>query len=81
MWLNVPNPMKFLDELHPLDTFFYDGDLYILTSEKDSAGHRTALDLTSGKLLALQPGDSVMVVETTISSTAELKHLQDCADL
>lgn len=81
MWLEVNNPMKSLNELHPLDTFFYDGDLYILTSEKDSAGHRTALDLTSGKLLALQPCTGVLVVETTISSTAELKHLQDCADL
>ncbi len=81
MWLNVPNPMKLLNELHPLDTFFYDGDLYILSAQRDSDGRRLALDLTSGKLLSLQPGNSVMVVETTISSTAELKHLQDCADL
>lgn len=81
MWLNVPNPMKLLNELHPLDTFFYDGDLYILSSQKDSNGHKTALDLTSGRLLALPAEAVVVVVETTISSTAELKHLQDCADL
>lgn len=81
MWLNVPNPMKLLDELSPLDTFFYNGDLYILTAQKDSAGHITALDLTTGKLLGLPKSTSVVVVETTISSTADLKHLQDCADI
>jgi len=77
MWLNVPNPMKSVAELCPLDTFFYAGDL----SQRDSNGHKTALNLTSGTLLALQSCTSVMVIATTISSTAELKHLQDCADL
>lgn len=81
MWLNVLNPMKLLNELHPLDTFFYEGDLYILSSQRDSNGHKTALDLTSGKLLALPTDVGVLVVETIISSTAELKHLQDCANL
>lgn len=81
MWLNVPNPMKRLTELSPLDTFFYNGDLYILTTQKDSTGHITALDLTTGKLLALPKETGVIVVDTTISSTTDLKHLQDCADL
>lgn len=81
MWLNVPNPMKLLNELHPLDTFFYDGDLYILSAQGDINGCKLALDLTSGTLRTLSTAATVMVVETTISSTAELKHLQDCADL
>ena len=81
MWLNVPNPMKRLTELSPLDTFFYNGDLYILTTQKDNAGYRTALDLTTGKLLGLPKETGVVVVDTTISSTTDLKHLQDCADL
>lgn len=81
MWLDVHNPMKLLNELHPLDTFFYNGDLYILTTQKDSAGYRTALDLTTGELLGLPKDTGVVVVETTMSNTADLKHLQDCADL
>lgn len=81
MWLDVSNPMQKLDELSPLDTFFYNGDLYILTTQKDNVGHRTALDLTTGTLVGLPKETGVVVVETTISNTADLKYLQDCAGL
>lgn len=80
MWLNVPNPMSKLSELHALDTFFYNGDLYILTTQKDSRGFRTALELVTGNLIALSGKTDVVVVQTTISSTADLKLLEDCAN-
>ena len=80
--VNVPNPASTIADLHPLDTFYYDGDLWILSNAEDSTGHRSALNLTSGSIVSLpKKNTNVIVVETTLSSTSELARLEDLAEI
>lgn len=77
MMINVPNPTSKLEDLYPLDTFYYEGDLWILTKEADNAGFRAALNLTTGSIVSISKNMTVVKVETTITSTAELKAIED----
>lgn len=80
--VNVPNPTSTIADLHPLDTFYHNGDLWVLSNSIDSAGNQAALNLTSGSIVALpRKTTKVVKVDTTLTPTAELARLEDLAEV
>ena len=82
MIIDVSDPTSRIADLHPLDTFYHNGDLWVLSNSIDSAGNQAALNLISGSIVALpRKTTSVVKVDTTITSTAALKAIEDLAEV
>lgn len=79
--VNVQNPTTSVKDLSPLDTFYYNSDLWLLSNSADSRGFRLAINLTTGSLTGLSGDTSVVRVHTTLTATADIKAMEDMIDI